>query len=292
MTMAQSHYENFPVASKLLNKSLRLPISAVYAFARSADDFADEGEHSPAQRLSLLNIYENELAGIERQLFQFYSSHESKTQDIFYYPSENLIFIALADVIYRYQIPIHLFYDLLHAFKQDVDTIRYSNFAELLKYCQLSANPVGRILLYLNKSATPENIHYSDAICTGLQLINFYQDIAQDMDENNRLYLPLDEMQALNIRESDIQQHINNKSIQTLLKKQLDRTHTLFHSGKPLCYKLSGRFAVEIRMIYLSGTCILQKLEQNTDNIYSRPRLNKKETLKIIGKGLFFKFLH
>ncbi|MCK5697312.1 MAG: squalene synthase HpnC [Gammaproteobacteria bacterium] len=292
MAIAQNHYENFPVASKLLSQSLRFPICAVYAFARSADDFADEGNHSQAHRLHLLNAYQNELINIEQYITHYPSLKNTHHCNDFYYASDQPIFIALADVIYHYQLPISLFYDLLKAFKQDVNVTRYSTFSELLAYCQLSANPIGRILLYLNKSASPENIVYSDAICTGLQLINFYQDIAQDMDETNRLYLPLDDMQALGVGENDIKQHINNKATNTLIKQQLIRTHTLYYSGKPLCHTLSGRFALEIRLIFLSGACILKKLEKNTHNIYLRPRLHKKDTFKIIWQGVFFKFLH
>ena len=283
VTIAQNHYENFPVASKLLNQQLRLPISAVYAFARSADDFADEGDLSQAQRLALLNEYIAELDGIKRILAQ-----QANSANTFYYQSNNPIFIALADTLYHYQIPVTLFYDLLYAFKQDVVTNRYKTFADILDYCRLSANPVGRILLYLNNSATEENLKLSDTICSGLQLINFYQDIAQDMDENNRLYLPLDEMQTLAISENTIREHINNRQTQQLLIQQIQRAKKLYNSGKPLCNKLSGRFALEIRMIYTGGQIILHKLEQNTDNIYLRPRLTALDKLKIIRHGLFF----
>jgi len=283
LSITQNHYENFPVASKLLNKQLRLPISAVYAFARSADDFADEGNLNQLQRLDQLNEYIAELDAITKLLTQ-----KADSSDSFYYQSNNLIFIALADTLYRYQIPVTLFYDLLSAFKQDVTTSRYKTFAEILDYCRLSANPVGRILLYLNKSATEENLKLSDAICSALQLINFYQDIAQDMDENNRLYLPLDEMQPLAITENTIRQRINNKQTQQLLVKQLQRTKKIYNSGKPLCRKLSGRFALEIRMIYTGGQIILDKLEQNTTNIYLRPRLTSLDKFNIIRHGLFF----
>lgn len=285
MSIAQNHYENFPVASKLLHRKLRFHISAVYAFARSADDFADEGDLSRQQRLSLLEEYSTELNHIEHSLSQW----ENNKEQPFLHSSKKQIFIALADVIQQYQVPMSLFYDLLSAFKQDVVTTRYNNFDDILAYCRLSANPVGRILLYLNNSATEDNLKHSDAICTGLQLINFYQDIAQDMDENNRLYLPLDELQQFAVTEADIKNRLNTPQIQALIKKQLIRTKALYHSGLPLCFNLNARFAIEIRMIYSGGWLILQKLEHNTANIYQRPRLTHKDKLSIILHGLFFK---
>ncbi|NOQ80474.1 MAG: squalene synthase HpnC [Gammaproteobacteria bacterium] len=290
MAIAQNHYENFPVASKLLNKQLRFPVSAVYAFARSADDFADEGDLSKEQRLSLLDEYNNELNAIEQQLTRWSANTAANQQQAFFHDSKNIIFIALADVIHQFKIPVNLFYDLLKAFKQDVITTRYANFNDLLAYCQLSANPVGRILLYLNNSVSEENLTCSDAICTGLQLINFYQDIAQDIDENDRLYLPLDEMKQLAVTENDIKAHLNNNQTQALIKQQLLRTQSLYQSGMPLCFNLSGRFALEISMIYMGGKLILDKLEANTKTIYLRPRLTRFDKLKLIWQGLFLKY--
>lgn len=285
MVIVQNHYENFPVASRLLNKKLRQPISVVYAFARSADDFADEGDFDAAQRLTMLDHYIQQLQQIEQALKL--TSAENNTA--FYYESQDPIFTALADVIYKFQLPISLFYDLLSAFKQDVVTLRYETFDDLLDYCRRSANPIGRILLYLNHSASAENLLFSDAICSALQLINFYQDIAQDIDENNRLYLPLEEMSHFKVTIEAIQQHINNKHTHKLLQQQLHRTQQLLESGKPLCSHLKGRFAIEIRMIYSGGQIILNKLLASTDDIYQRPRLQRFDKLKIIWQGLFFK---
>ena len=273
MAMARSHYENFPVASRLLIKDLRYPVSAVYAFARSADDFADEGEHTESERLALLNGFAEELDKIQADQ-----------------TSTHPVFIALKDVIDRFQVPVSLFYDLLKAFKQDVTKTRYNNFAEILDYCSLSANPVGRILLYLNRSADNANLNYSDAICTGLQLINFYQDIAQDIAENNRLYLPVDEMKQLSVSVSVLTQKINNEHTRELLELQLRRARSIYIQGRPLCKKLSGRFAVEIGVIYHGGLIILKKLEQNTDNIYLRPRLTRQDKVNMLMRGLLCPF--
>jgi len=278
LNIASSHYENFPVASRLLSKQIRFPVSAVYAFARCADDFADEGNFSNQQRLERLNNFASELQRIEHYL----STDSSQPHH-----SDNLIFIALADVIKRYQVPVQLFHDLLSAFKSDVTTTRYQSFNDILSYCRLSANPVGRILLYLNNSANNVNFEYSDAICTGLQLINFYQDISQDIDENDRLYIPLDELQQFGVRISDIKTKTNNAQTRALMTLQIQRARELYYSGKPLCANLSGRFALEIRTIFSGGSMILDKLADNVASIYSRPRLTKSDKLKIIGQGLF-----
>ncbi len=283
LAIAQNHYENFPVASYLLNKKLRFPISAVYAFARTADDFADEGNVSRQKRLQSLDEYISELQQIEHSL----KNYSAQSKNSFCHHSNNNIFVALADVIHHFQIPIGLFYDLIKAFKQDVITTRYQTFDEILDYCRLSANPVGQILLYLNNSATKKNLDDSDAICTGLQLINFYQDIAQDIDENDRLYLPLEEMARYQVSVDDIKQHINNQQTQDLIKFQLQRSKALYESGKPLCSNLTGRFAIEIRMIFSGGRLILDKLEQNTSSIYLRPRLNRSDKLQILWQGFF-----
>ncbi|WP_198265563.1 squalene synthase HpnC [sulfur-oxidizing endosymbiont of Gigantopelta aegis] len=286
LSLAHSHYENFPVASKLLNKKIRLPVSAVYAFARTADDFADEGNQSPKERLQALNEYQKELEQIKLAI----ENHNNKPQQsskLFFYPSNNPIFTALADTIYKFTIPVQLFADLIQAFKQDVTTTRYADFNEILDYCRLSANPVGGILLHLNTSATAENLKNSDAICTGLQLINFYQDIAQDIIENDRLYLPTKELEDHQISIDELRQQINNEHTHQLLTLQIQRAKTLYHSGAPLCTALKGRFAIEIRMIFFAGKLILHKLEQNTNNIYLRPRLTRRDKLKILWQALF-----
>lgn len=280
--IAQNHYENFPVASHLLSRELRNPISVVYAFARTADDFADEGELSRQQRLDYLADYSSELILI----------NEAINSDI-NHQSENPIFIALADVIHNYNIPLQLFQDLLSAFKSDVSTTRYHTFDQIMNYCQNSANPVGRILLYLNNSASKENLNHSDAICSGLQLINFYQDIAQDISENDRLYIPLDEMENYAVSINDIKNKIDSHQAHKLLLFQIQRAKQLFESGKPLCFNLSGRFAMEIRMIYSAGSIILDKLEKNITSqqvasIYLRPRLTRFDKLKILWRALFF----
>lgn len=184
--LAKKHYENFPVASFFLPKSLRQPIALIYAFARQADDFADEGDLQPEDRIKLLNEFEAELNLIR--------SNQKPTSNLF---------IALQASIQEYQLDLAPFYDLLDAFKQDVSKTRYENFGEVMHYCRRSANPIGRLLLALYGQATERNIGMADAICSALQLINFLQDIAIDA-QKNRIYLPQDELKKHHVPESQI----------------------------------------------------------------------------------------
>ena len=270
--LAAEHYENFPVASRLLPRRLRQPITVIYAFARTADDFADEGNRSPAERLKLLDDYETRL---QRLLAGS--------------PGSNPVFIALADVIKRYALPIGLFQDLLSAFSQDVTKQRYENIDEVMDYCRRSANPVGRLLLYLYNQAEAENLLLSDQICTALQLINFLQDLYQDYDEHNRIYLPQDEMRKYQINEAALQNRISNTAMQNLVQLQIQRAKALLLAGAPLGNKLAGRIGLELRMIIQGGMHILQKLENNGGNVFLRPRLKKSDYLGIFWNALLKK---
>jgi len=269
-SMAASHYENFPVASRLLPKKLRRPISVIYAFARSADDFADEGNLSKKQRHEKLDDYSAKLNAIEN----------TKTIN-------DPIFIALADVIKHHALPLSLFHDLLSAFQMDVDKTRFANFDEVLNYCQYSANPVGRLLLHLNNAASPENLAQSDAICSALQLINFYQDLQQDYQEHGRIYLPQDEMQQFKISEDQLKQAHSDAAIQALMERQFQRTATMLQQGSPLGNRLRGRFGLELRMIIHAGNHVLCMLRENGGDIFRRPRLSKISILEIAVKALF-----
>ena len=270
--LAAEHYENFPVASRLLPRRLRQPTTVIYAFARTADDFADEGNRSPAERLKLLDDYEIRL---QRLLAGA--------------PGSDPVFIALADVIKRYALPIGLFQDLLSAFSQDVTRQRYENIDEVMDYCRRSANPVGRLLLYLYNQAEAENLTLSDQICTALQLINFQQDLYQDYDEHNRIYLPQDEMRKYQVSETDLQNRISNTAMQNLVQLQIQRAKVLLLAGAPLGNKLAGRIGLELRMIIQGGMHILQKLENNGGNVFLRPRLKKSDYLGMFWNALLKK---
>lgn len=272
MKMVRSHYENFPVASSLLPQSLRRPISVIYAFARSADDVADEGNATPEIRLAQLDEMTAQLNQIER---------ETALTDP--------IFIALADVIRQHHLPLSLFHDLLTAFKQDVIKKRYTNFKEVLFYCQHSANPVGRLLLHLMGQDSPTQLQQSDAICSALQLINFYQDILQDYEENNRIYFPQDEMQEFAVDEHHFEQHHCDASMQAFLGYQFKRTRQLLLSGFDLGQNMRGRFGLQLRMMINGGLKVLELLENAQGNCFSRPRLKKGDWLIVIWRSILKK---
>jgi len=266
--LAQNHYENFPVASVLLPEKLRRPISVIYAFARTADDFADEGNASQEHRLNQLNSYSDALQAIQ----------EGR------YDNTNPIFIALADVLEQHHLPIKLFDDLLDAFKQDVIKGRYQNFSEVLDYCRRSADPVGRLLLLLSNQPSQLQLKQSDAVCSALQLVNFYQDIVQDMTESDRIYIPVDELKQFNINEQQLMDvNSNTTSLSPLLRLQYHRAEDLMSQGYPLGASLDGRIGWEIRAMTLGGIMTLSLLSsQADDSLLKRPRLSKWLLFKIM----------
>ena len=269
LRVARNHYENFPVASWFLPKRMRLPIAAIYAFARQADDLADEGQADDDARITSLN----EMA----------ASIDAVAQG---QPPEDPMYIAIADTIQRFQLPVELFHDLISAFKQDVTQKRYADFGEVMGYCRRSANPVGRLLLHLYGQTDRQSLGYSDAICSALQLINFYQDLAQDYDEMDRIYISQDEIRKAFVNESYFKNRITDGPMILLMRKQYERANKLLNAGAPLGKKLKGRFGLEIRLIIAGGSRILQKLYQQHDDVFSRPRINLQDWLWIAWKAI------
>lgn len=273
---AQQHYENFPVASVLLPKRYRTAVAMIYSFARQADDFADEGEVTPEQRLANLQRFRDEL-----ELIQAYIQPNTD------------FFRALQQTIQAHRLPPQPFLDLLDAFSQDVVKTRYANFDEVMDYCQRSANPVGNLLLHLYGHATPEKLAKSDDICSALQLINFYQDIAIDFDKNEgkrRIYLCQDEMQAAGIQESDIANKRVNAQWQAFMLMNIHRAEHLLKRGKPLGKQLPGRLGLELRMIIAGGERIISKLKTcKGDIFYHRPQLTKWDWVIILLKALTYR---
>jgi len=269
LALARSHYENFPVASLLVPKTLRAPIAAIYAFARSADDLADEGDVEASVRLARLQDYRDRLQALAR----------SDAVD-------DPVFIAVADSVRRYMLPLSLFDDLLTAFIQDVSTTRYATTTEVLDYCRYSANPVGRLLLHLNGVANEPNQRDADAICTALQLINFLQDLEQDYVENNRIYIPQQAMQRHGVDESWFARRRCDAAMRALIDEQIDQARTLLLLGAPLAWRLSGRFGLEIRLTVAGGLRILQRLAQAREDVFSRPRLQLADKLWMIKRAL------
>jgi phytoene synthase len=245
--MAVGHYENFPVASLLLPAALREPVEVIYRFARTADDFADEGDAAPELRLEKLNDYRRQLSAPSDALLQ-----------------------DVAKTIREHELPVQLFADLLDAFSQDVTKKRYANFPEVVDYCRRSANPVGRLLLHLFKRTSDSNCRHSDAICSALQLINFWQDVDVDYVKGGRIYLPLDEMARHGVTEEHISQKTCDDAWRALMKFQVERTRDLMVSGKSLGHALPGRIGLEIRATIQGGLRILEKIEQAGYDVFRR----------------------
>ncbi|MEF8698656.1 MAG: squalene synthase HpnC [Candidatus Accumulibacter sp. UW20] len=267
--MPVEHYENFPVASLLLPRRLRRPIEAIYRFARGADDIADEGDVGDAVRLQGLAEYGDELDRIERGE-----------------PAAGEAFRELALIIAEWRLPLVLFRDLLDAFAQDVVRKRYADYPQLLDYCRRSANPVGRLLLHLVGRTSAENLQRSDCICSALQLINFWQDIAIDW-QKGRVYLPQADLRQFAVDESQIAAGCWTAEWAALLEFELDRTHRLMRRGAPLVQQLPGRMGWEIRLTVQGGLRILERIRKVRGDVFrQRPQLGASDWLRIGGRAL------
>ena len=268
--MPVDHYENFPVASFLLPKRLRRPIEAIYRFARGADDIADEGEASNEERLQALAEYNFELYRIEQGQSPITPA-----------------FQELAQVIAEWRLPLQLFRDLTDAFSQDVVQKRYADYPELLDYCRRSANPVGRLLLHLVDRTSEENLYRSDCICTALQLINFWQDIAVDW-QKSRVYLPQTDLDNFSVSENQIANGHWNADWAALLDFQIDRTRALMLEGAPLVHQLPGRMGWEIRVTAQGGLRILDKIRGVRGDVFKhRPILGPSDWIHMALRSLF-----
>jgi squalene synthase HpnC len=267
--MAVDHYENFPVASFLLPRRLVPAVEAIYAFARSADDLADEGIAAPAQRLAALAAYEQALDAIDRA-------------EVPIAP----MFARLAAVLAQYRLPLQPLRDLLSAFKQDVVTPRYADFPALLDYCRRSANPVGRLMLALYGAAGERNLRDSDAICTALQLINFWQDVAIDIDKG-RIYIPQDDLARFGVTPAAVQRGEPGPAWRALMAFEVERARALMASGAPLALRLPGRIGWELRLVVQGGLRILESIERaDYDVFHHRPKLAARDWLAILWRAL------
>lgn len=250
--MPVDHYENFPVASWLLPRHLREPVGAIYAFARSADDIADEGGLSATERLQQLDAYRRELENIA-------SGN----------PTAEPIFLRLRQAIAGHELPLQPFHDLLDAFGQDVVKTRYANFAELMAYCRRSADPVGRLLLRLYRAESPRQLAWSDHICSSLQLINHWQDVAVDW-RKGRIYLPREDLLRFGVSENQIADGAADNNWRALLRFQVDRARAMMMAGSPLGRSLPGRIGLELRLIIAGGLRILEKIEAVDYDVFRR----------------------
>lgn len=262
---ARVHYENFPVASLLLPRSVRRHVTAVYAFARAADDFADEGERTAQERHQLLD-------GWTQRLRQAASSGDPGPPPRRGEPPNAVaIFLAVGATMRECSLPSELFEDLLSAFRQDVDVTRYATWAELLDYCRRSANPVGRLVLRIWGQRDAQLDAWSDDICTALQLTNFWQDLKPDYDRG-RVYLPREGQHGA--REEDLAAGRITPAWQEALSAAVLRTRALFDGGRPLCDATRGRLRYELRATWLGGTRILDRVARaHFDVTHRRPSL-------------------
>ncbi len=254
------HYENFPVASFLCPPALRPAITAIYWFARTADDLADEGDARPAARLADLAAYRADLLACAS-----YQPYSSRWQSVFN---------RLQPIISRYAVPIDLLTDLLSAFEQDVTKTRYSSQTELLDYCRRSANPVGRMLLHLYQVSDAESLAQSDCICTALQLVNFWQDLSIDIPRG-RVYLPQDSFSQHGACELHLLRLEVNTSTTALTAANVAWAQSLMQRGAPLAKKVPGRAGWELRLVVQGGLRIAEKIEQmGYASLRHRPKLN------------------
>jgi len=265
LRVARSHYENFPVASWLVPKHLRIHVATIYNFARRADDLADEGDARAEERIASLEKMGKSLDNCLNEK-----------------PVDDYLFMALANTIVQHQLDPALFHDLLSAFKQDVRKTRYKDFNEVMDYCRRSANPVGRLMLQLFNESTEQNNLDSDKICSALQLINFMQDIQQDLAENCRVYFPQVEMKAAGVKIEDLRNQSTEPHVIEFVRQQTKRARAMMIDGADLGKHLKGRFGMEIRAIISGGLHICDALLEQGDNIYSRPRLTTRAKLGML----------
>lgn len=267
--IARAHYENFPVASRLLPARLRDPVAAIYAFARRADDHADEGCLEPGDRLAALDTM---AAALDATVAGS--------------PPDDPLWHALADTVVRFDLPAAPFHDLLSAFRQDVTRRRYATFAELRDYCRRSADPVGRLLLHLHGRPTAARLAASDCICTGLQLVNFLQDLHQDWVERERLYIPRSDLERHGLDGEALRAGRSGPAVAALLDHQVERAAAWLYAGRHLPESLQGRFRAEIRLILRGGWAVIERLRaEKPGDPHARPRLRPRDR-RWIARGL------
>ena len=262
--IASSHYENFTVGSWLLPRRLRRHIAAIYAFARTADDIADEGDAPAEERLRHLAAWEELL------------------EDGFRGRAVQPIFVALADTAEIFHLPIEPFRDLLEAFRRDVEFRPFATYRELLGYCRCSADPVGRLILYLFGYRDAERQRASDAICTGLQLTNFWQDVAVDAPKN-RVYFPLEDLEHFGCAPDDLGRGLASPRLRQLMAFEIDRARALLLDGLRLRSMVDRRLGREVSLFAAGGLAILRKIESVDYDVFGRrPQLGRWEKAALV----------
>jgi phytoene synthase len=286
VALAQSHYENFPVASRLLPAHQRPHVAAIYAFARVADDYADEPGHTKDERLRLLKDWRRRLHASGTGSREPGSEGSRPVPGSLPVPGSRIpapdtIFFALHDTIERFNLPVQLFDDLIDAFMQDVTKSRYATWAEVFDYCRRSANPVGRLVLRLNDYQDDRLDRAADAVCTALQLTNFWQDLAIDWSRG-RLYVPDETWHSHGADPQWLERGVMTPQWQLALRDSAARTRELFAQGRPVCDGVRGRLRYELRATWLGGTRILNRLERSGFDVFQqRPALGIADAIVI-----------
>lgn len=267
-SLVAAHYENFPVASFFLPKSKRKYIASIYAFARTADDYADEPGDTPSDRLEKLSAW-------EEQLNRCYRGEAT-----------NPVFIALRETVQKFGIPEVLFQRLLNAFIADVTTNRYETFSDVRAYCRNSAEPVGRLVLLVFGYTDESLMLHSDEICTALQLTNFWQDVSVDLDKD-RVYIPLEDLRRFGIDEERLLSRSFSPEIQKAIEFEILRTRELFWEGEPLLGFVGRDLSLELKLTWNGGMKILCKIERAGCNVFRRPTLSTIDKISILLQSLF-----
>lgn len=266
------HYENFPVASLLCPAPLRPAVTALYHFARTADDLADEGDTPAAQRMALLAAYRTDLSAVAAGSAP---SHR--------WPQ---VFGPLAQAMREHELPPGLLHALLDAFEQDVRNPRYADRSALMDYCSRSADPVGRLLLHLYRVGDDLSVRQSDAICSALQLINFWQDLSVDLPRG-RTYVPQAELDAHGIDLAALMQRPDDMAARALVRDLVQWAGALMAEGAPLALRLPGRVGWELRLVVQGGIRILEKIvAMDYAALRSRPVLNRGDAPRLVWRAL------
>jgi squalene synthase HpnC len=262
--LAASHYENFSVVSMLLPRHLRQDFCNIYAFCRVADDLGDE-------------------AGDAQESLHLLGDFRRQTQECFIGRASTVVFVALSGTIARHQLPIDPFLDLIDAFEQDQRVLRYQTFEQLTDYCRRSANPVGRLVLYLCGYRDSVRQELSDKTCTALQLANFWQDVRRDIVDRDRIYIPRESMDRFNVTEDQIHQGRFDANYRQLMQYEVERTATLFDQGNALLPLLHTGARLQVALFGKGGRAVLESIrKQNFDTLSHRPALSRWQKGRLI----------
>jgi squalene synthase HpnC len=268
IALTRAHYDDLPIASRLLPEHLRRPVAAICTFAHTAQHLADDPQLNAFERLLRLAGYEAKVDIV-------------KAGGSLQEP----VFLALADVIAHHALPLNALYDLLNAARLGITKKRFANFAELIEYCRYAANPIGRLLLGLYRSATPRNLSYADAVCSGLQIISLLRDLGSDYQDKGRIYLPQDEMARFGVSEAHFDEERCDESLSRLIELQMQRAQRLLQAGAPLGHALKGRAGLEVRLIILAGMRLLKHLRER-QSPFMRPRLSRRDWIWMLGNAV------